>query len=188
MVINGTTYYPVDGGGYSSTKPLNTADRPVVDSSGNRANSQGADKPKIVFDNYNETTILDYQNKFLDERVQFLSENVSGLTSEQAKVILERGQQKNTSIVIGGSRVRSNCTDSSDIDIGYGNLSVNQTGKTNKKIARDSQNIEGSLDLENTIIFPGNCTSKIPVVQTPEEFFQREGIRDEPNLSKDGKL
>lgn len=29
---NGITYYPVDGGGYSSTKPLNTADTPVVDS------------------------------------------------------------------------------------------------------------------------------------------------------------
>ncbi len=45
----------------------------------------------------------------------------------------------------------------------------------------------GSLDLEDTIICSGNCTSKIPVIQSPEEFFQREGIRDEPNLSKDGK-
>ncbi|MFK3991496.1 hypothetical protein ACI2JM_14420 [Psychrobacter sp. NPDC064578] len=28
---NGITYYPLDEGGYSTTKPLNTADRPVVD-------------------------------------------------------------------------------------------------------------------------------------------------------------
>ncbi|MFP3600178.1 hypothetical protein, partial [Chryseobacterium sp. SIMBA_029] len=34
----------------------NRADKPVVDSSGNRANSQVVDKPKSVFDKYNETT------------------------------------------------------------------------------------------------------------------------------------
>lgn len=49
--------------------------------------------------------------------------------------------------MIGSSRVRGNHTDISDIDVGYGNLSIRNTQRTNKQIIEDSKNIEGVLNL-----------------------------------------
>ncbi len=159
-------------------KPALTATRPK--STVNSAASK-ADNPRpSVFDNYesDKPTVLDYQDKSLTERAQFLSDNVAGLTPEQAEIILKRGQKRETSIVIGGSRVRGDHTDSSDIDIGFGNLSKSQTQRIFNEITGDSQNLEGGLRLERTKICPGNCPpSMSDPIKSPEEFFQREGIR-----------
>ena len=84
--------------------------------------------------------------------------------------------------MIGGSRVRGNHTDISDIDVGYGNLSIRNTQRTNKQITDDSKNIEGVLNLEQTRICPGNCIPSIPEIKSPEEFFQRSGIRSDKDI------
>ena len=93
------------------------------------------------------------------------------------------GARRNTSIVIGGSRVRGNATPKSDIDIGFGHLNPNQAGKAISQIQRNSAQIPGALQVEDTRIVPGNETKNIPRIPSPEEFFQRRGTR----VGRDGK-
>ena len=130
-----------------------------------------------IFDSYPQATTLNLGHKTLLERAQFLSQHIPGLPVAQAKVFLEMGARRNTSIVIGGSRVRGNAIPNSDIDIGFGHLNPNQAGKALRQIKRDSAKIPDALKVEDTVIAPGNETKNIPRISSPEEFFQRPGNR-----------
>ena len=137
-----------------------------------------ADKPyteKSIFNQYPEQTkivILD-----IDKQADFLSQAVNGLPKEQAKIILETAKSSNTSVVFGGSRVRGDFHNDSDVDVGFGHINATKAGKVIKKINDKSKNIDGVLDLESTRIVPSNETLSITKIESPEEFFQRSGIR-----------
>jgi hypothetical protein len=60
----------------------------------------------------------------------------------------------------------------SDLDVGFGSLTVSQAARIIVRITAI-----GPLQLEMTRIVPGNQTPSIPLIQSPEEFFQRSGIR-----------
>lgn len=130
---------------------------------------------KSIFNNYSEKTKIQITD--IDEQAEFLSKAVNGLPKEQAKVILEIAKNSNTSVVFGGSRVRGDFHDGSDIDIGFGHINANKAGKIIKKINDKSQNINGALNPEPTRIVPNNETPNIQRIESPEEFFQRSGVR-----------
>ncbi|VTR97038.1 Rhs family protein OS=Vibrio vulnificus (strain CMCP6) GN=VV2_0425 PE=4 SV=1 [Tuwongella immobilis] len=122
------------------------------------------------------------QLKTVDEQAKFLAENVPGLTQEQAKLLLTEAQSRNSSVVIGGSRVRGNHGPTSDLDVGYGSLSSQQAKKVNEKVSK-----LGPLKLEETRIVPGYESEAIPKITTPEEFFQRSGVRSMQDINKPGQ-
>ena len=130
---------------------------------------------KSIFNKYPNYTELKFNS--LNEQAKFLSNSIEGLSVAQAKIILEAGASKNTSIVIGGSRVRGDNSSTSDIDIGFGSLNANQAWKAIQQIQKKSNQLDSSLKLEETRITPGNSTKSIATIKSPEEFFQRNGIR-----------
>ncbi|MCH7293724.1 DUF6862 domain-containing protein [Acinetobacter higginsii] len=140
---------------------------------------------KSIFNKYPNYTELKFNS--IDEQAKFLSNSIEGLSVNQAKIILETGVNKNTSIVLGGSRIRGDNTINSDIDVGFGSLNSNQGWKAIKQIQSKSNKLEGALKLEETRITPGNSTKSIPLIKSPEEFFQRNGIRG-VNDSKAGQV
>ena len=102
-------------------------------------------------------------------------------------MILDKAFGRDSSAVFGGSRIRGDFTSGgfdvgSDIDVSFGDLNANQAGKLidglNKRFSQDSS----MLMLERTHITPGNSTPTItePIV-SPEEFFQRSGMRVAPD-------
>jgi RHS repeat-associated protein len=110
-----------------------------------------------------------------DEQVQHAVKNIMGLTEDQARLIMTKAFDRDSSVVFGGSRVRGNAGPNSDLDVGFGSLSKAQAGKIIKQ-ASDA----GPLALEKTQIVPGNGTSNLPTIQSPEEFFSRSGQRSDP--------
>jgi hypothetical protein len=108
----------------------------------------------------------------LADQAKFLSENVPGLTQEQALSLLTAAQQRGSSVVIGGSRIRGNFRPDSDLDVGYGNLSKAQAQKINEKVSD-----LGPLKIDRTPIVPGHESKSVPKISSPEEFFQRGGVR-----------
>ncbi|MFC0821352.1 nucleotidyltransferase domain-containing protein [Moraxella marmotae] len=92
-------------------------------------------------------------------------------------------RNSNTSVVFGGSRVRGDFHDGSDIDIGFGYINTNKSRKLKDKIRDRSDDIGDALILERTHIVPNNKTPSIPKIESPEEFFQRSGVR----ADRDGK-
>ena len=130
---------------------------------------------KSIFNKYPEKTEIKIVD--IDEQAEFLSQAVNGLPKEQAKIILETAKSSNTSVVFGGSRVRGDFHDGSDVDIGFGHVNANKAVKMIKKINDKSQNINGYLNPESTRIVPNNETANISKIESPEEFFQRSGIR-----------
>ena len=140
---------------------------------------------KSIFNKYPNYTELKFNS--LNEQAKFLSNSIEGLSVAQAKIILETGVNRNTSIVIGGSRVRGDNSSTSDIDIGFGSLNANQAGKARDQIQKKSNQLDSSLALEKTKIAPGNSTETIPKIKSPEEFFQRYGIRSGGDI-KSGQM
>ena len=138
-----------------------------------------------IFYKYPTETTLVFNT--IDEQAEFLSKAVNGLPKEQAKIILDISKRKNTSVIFGGSRVRGNFSNVSDVDIGFGSLNSNQADKTIKQITKQSSGITNALQLEETRIVPGNKTRTISEIKTPEEFFQRSGIRSGSD-SKAGQI
>ena len=113
------------------------------------------------------------QTSGIEEQLDYLTENIPGLSKEQAKVLLEGAYDKDSSVVFGGSRVRGNYTEQSDLDVGFGSLTKNQASKLLNKAGK----VEDGLNLEQTKIIPGNETPTISIIKSPEEFFQRSGDR-----------
>ncbi|WEV49323.1 hypothetical protein OZX61_02210 [Acinetobacter sp. ESL0695] len=68
-----------------------------------------------------------------------------------------------------------NHVEGSDINIRFGNLNIHQSGKNIKKL----DHIANSAPIEKTIITSGNSTAVISEIKSPEEFFQRSGIRSD---------
>lgn len=130
---------------------------------------------KSIFNKYPEKTEIKITN--IDEQAEFLSKAVSSLPKEQAKVILEVAKNSNTSVVFGGSRIRGDFQNNSDVDIGFGHINANKSKKIKDKIRDKSADIDGALSLERTHIVPNNETPSISKIESPEEFFQRSGIR-----------
>lgn len=62
----------------------------------------------------------------------------------------------------------------SDLDVRFGSLTSSQAGK----VVKAAQKVQEGLPVENTKIIPGNSTDNIPVIESPEEFFQRSGTRN----------
>ncbi len=116
-----------------------------------------------------------------EQQVAELTKRVAGLEAKQAEDILQLafdGKNK-TRVVFGGSRVRgdfrglSDPKGPSDIDIGFGDLTKNQATKLIKKIKERT----GPLAPEEFQIVPGRPVAGGNPVSTPEEFFQRSGVR-----------
>ena len=124
------------------------------------------------------------------EQVSHLTKIVPGLNSKQASALLEAAfdPRKPVEIVLGGSRIKSffgkgEFRLDSDLDIGF------NAKMKNNQIDRvlDSFDNAGELMSERGIkIFSGN---KPPsgLIESPQEFFQRSGIRDYPP-SRAGEL
>jgi RHS repeat-associated protein len=125
---------------------------------------------KSVFAKFGKATTI--ATKGIDEQAEFLAKNIPGLSKEQARDILQEGFKRNSSVVFGGSRVRGDFTPGSDIDVGWGNMSKSQAQDVIKKLNR-----QYDLKLEKLEIVKGRKTDTIDPITTPEEFFQRSGIR-----------
>jgi large repetitive protein len=108
----------------------------------------------------------------LDAQLDLATSKIPGLERPQASLILEEAFGKNSTVVIGGSRVRGNFGPKSDLDVGFGGLNSKQIEQVVKKA-----DAVGPLVLEKTRIFPGNKTKNIEKIRSPEEFFQRTGVR-----------
>ncbi len=119
----------------------------------------------------------------VSEQASLLSEIVPGMSNKQATALLDAAfdPRKPVEVVLGGSRVKSffgkgEFRSSSDLDIGF------NAKMKNSQIDRvlNSFDEAGELVSERGIkIFSGN---KPPsgVIESPQEFFQRSGIRDFP--------
>lgn len=114
---------------------------------------------------------------FLNAQVAFAKKTIPGLEEAQARLLLEMAFARHSTVVIGGSRVRvtfgqGTIRPDSDLDVGFGSLTVSQAGRVIHAVTR-----LGPLVLESTKIVPGNRLPSIRLIQSPEEFFQRSGIR-----------
>ena len=125
----------------------------------------------------------------IDEQVEFLSNSVPGLNANQARALLESAQSRNIEVVLGGSRVRSffgegTFRPDSDLDIGFNVENLN----TNKfKALLNPFEKAGPLKPEKGLrIFTGNETKNVPKIESPQEFFQRSGVRTDPG--REGQL
>jgi hypothetical protein len=113
----------------------------------------------------------------IDGQVRYATAIIPGLEEAQFRVLLQEAFRRQSSVVIGGSRARVTfsqgiCRADSDLDVGFGSLTVAQANRVISLVSR-----MGPLVLERTRIVPGNRTTQIPLIQSPEEFFQRTGIR-----------
>jgi hypothetical protein len=140
---------------------------------------------RSVFNSFPTTTNL--QLSGLAEQAQFLAAHVPELGTNQATLILEGAFGRESSAVFGGSRIRGDFKsggflDGSDIDVGFGELNANQAGKLIDKLNKQFSLDPTQLRLERTRITPGNTTPTItsPII-SPEEFFQRSGLRVLPD-------
>lgn len=87
----------------------------------------------------------------MSEKLNFLSDALNGVPRAQIQMFLETAERKGTSLVFGGSPVRGNHGEASDIDIGFGNLTLNQSDKTLKEFVKKSGNIDGAVPVEKNI-------------------------------------
>ena len=113
----------------------------------------------------------------IDAQVSFAVKTIPGMVDAQTRALFEEAFRRNSTVVIGGSRVRASFGQGgyrpdSDLDVGFGSLTVAQAARIIARITA-----LGPLQLETTRIVPGNQTPSIPLIQSPEEFFQRSGIR-----------
>jgi hypothetical protein len=122
----------------------------------------------------------------IDAQVRFATTTIPGMEENQTKLLLEEAFRRNSTVVIGGSRARVTFglgvfRPDSDLDVGFGNLTSNQAGRIIRLVSK-----VGPLELEKTRFVPGNQTANIPLVQSPEEFFQRSGTRsgNDPNAGQ----
>lgn len=116
------------------------------------------------------------QGQTFDNHGSYLVSHVKGLSAEQAESILRASFRMGAmAVVVGGSRVRGNAHALSDLDVGFEGLTVSQANRLIKKLNRDKK--AGWIQLEETKIVPGNATHHIPRIESPQEFFNRSGVR-----------
>ena len=114
----------------------------------------------------------------IDDVVERFPEFNTPAGRQQLQIIFDNAFARDSSVVLGGSRVRGNAGPGSDVDVGFGNPAVkNQVGKIIKK----ANAVDGGLPIEDRVkIVSGNETPNIPRMTSPEEFFMRSGTRTEP--------
>lgn len=144
------------------------------------------------------TTVTSISAKDTSEQIDLLMDRIPGLNREQTEYLLESAFKRDSSVVFGGSRVRGDFDDSSDLDVGFGSLTTAQA----RKVLDKASTFPDGLTLESTLIVPGNKTRNISEIASPEEFFLRSGIRMPPDaragqpitpsgyitVTKDGKI
>ena len=113
----------------------------------------------------------------IDAQVRFAVATIPGVEDRQFRSLLEEAFRRSSTAVVGGSRARQalgcgTCRPDSDLDVGFGSLTPAQAGRVIRRVTA-----VGPLQLEDTRIVPGNQTVDIPPIQSPEEFFQRSGVR-----------
>ena len=111
------------------------------------------------------------------QQIHHAMQNVAGLTEVQARMIMTAAFSRGSSVVFGGSRVRGNYGVDSDVDVGFGGLTSSQAGKIIQKVNKIAAVDPTFLKMEETRIVPGNETPRIPKIISPEEFFDRSGVR-----------
>jgi LysM repeat protein len=126
---------------------------------------------RSIFASFPERTALQFDS--VGAQADFLSTHIPGLSPTQATSILDGAFTRDSSAVFGGSRVRGNFTDLSDIDVGFGALSERQA----QRLIGAINGAGHAVPMERLTIVPGKSTATIPQIVTPEEFFQRSGIR-----------
>ena len=112
------------------------------------------------------------QTTGVGQQTEFFSENIPGITAEQATLLLSKAFARGSNVVVGGSRVKGNQRTGSDLDVGFDSLTTSQAGKVKATVTK-----LGPLKLEVTHIVPGNETQQLPEIQSAGEFFQRSGVR-----------
>lgn len=134
---------------------------------------------KIDEENVSTTSSIKTTEQIITEVSDKLSQIIPGLSKDQAIFILKHAFSRKSSVVFGGSRIRGNYIPTSDLDVGFGQLTSSQAGKIIKSnnAIFDAGKTEGWLKMETTKIIPGNETKSIERITTPEDFFQRSGIR-----------
>jgi hypothetical protein len=142
-----------------------------------------------IFSRFPNRTVLKLPG--IEAQAEFLAKHVPGLSAEQAEVILSSAFARKATAVFGGSRIRGDfrpggLAEGSDIDIGWGNINANQADKLIKRLNDQFKSRPEFLKLEQTRIVTGNETATIERITSPEEFFQRAGIRRAPD-SKAGR-
>src|SRR5438105_5915637 len=103
----------------------------------------------------------------IDAQVRFAVQTVPGMEERQTRLLLEEAFRRQSTVVIGGSRVRASFgqgtfRQDSDLDVGFGSLTVGQAARVIQRLTS-----LGPLPLEPTRIVPGNQTPHIPVIQSP---------------------
>lgn len=112
----------------------------------------------------------------VDDQAKALAKRVPGLKKGQAQDILEESFKRKSSATIGGSRVRGDFKPTSDLDVGFGELTERQGKRVVHKLNKPKR--PGQLQLEDKIsIVPGKQTATVPKIKSPQEFFQRSGTR-----------
>ncbi|GKS92669.1 hypothetical protein AVTE2539_24910 [Acidovorax sp. SUPP2539] len=116
----------------------------------------------------------------VSEQAQLASSMIPGLSATQARALLDAAFNPNkpVEVVLGGSRVRSYFGEGtfrldSDLDIGF------NAKMKNNQVDRilDAFDAQGLLQSERGIrIFSGNNPPSGPII-SPQEFFQRSGLR-----------
>jgi len=107
----------------------------------------------------------------------YLARRIPGLSPAQAGFLLERAEP--SSVCFGGSRIRGNFCAESDLDVGFGSLSVNQANRIIKACNARVDTGNFTLRLDRTPIvssFRPN-SGAFSTIRSPEEFFGRCGIR-----------
>lgn len=98
----------------------------------------------------------------------------------QAEFLINQIKTKNGRIVFGGSRVRGNSTNLSDLDVGFDGITQNQlydiSNKYNKQFFGSSQSAAPGA-IKDKFILTGNTGNTFPEIKSPEEFFMRSGNR-----------
>jgi hypothetical protein len=128
--------------------------------------------------------------------VQYSAARIPGANLNQLLFVFIEAFRRNSSVVLGGSRVKSyfkrqklfreeneiqdmgeELKKASDLDIGYGNLKPGSAGFIN-----DTANKMGPPPIEQFIIMEGQKSPTFGPLPAPEEFFHMEGERprDDP--------
>ncbi len=131
----------------------------------------------VLWKKYTKMTEIKFNS--IDEQVKFLVENVPGLTKEQANKLLNFAFERDSSVTLGGSRIRGNYTELSDLDAGFSNVSNGQY----KRLIDGLNKMEGVKFEDGIKLIVGNETPNVPKIENMEEFFQRTGTRLRPDSS-----
>ena len=127
--------------------------------------------------------------EFVDDQIDFLTRSIPGSDPTQLRYLITRAREGNVRIVFGGSRIRGagEFRESSDLDVGFFNSdrSFRNLEKFVQKTVKDANSgdlFPNGLEIEKGVkIFNGNETPTISRIDSPEEFFMRSGVRQDPD-------